>query len=49
MTCQKGADDGSASWMTIGGRRQAEGQWKGSIGSDEHSEEEAICLQENEE
>ena len=26
-------------WMTIGGRRQAEGQWKGSMGSDEDSEE----------
>ena len=37
MTCQNGADDGSAPWMTIGGRRQAEGQWKGSVGSDEDS------------
>ena len=39
MTCQNGADDGSAPWMTIGGRQQAEGQWKGSVGSEEDSKE----------
>ena len=45
MTCQNGADDGSAPWMTIGGRQQAEGQWKGSVGSDEHSRERVDPLQ----